>query len=45
VNAAHTESKEAQEILFKSSAEATAKEIRRVRKEMWGGEGWGIQTT
>jgi len=39
VNAAHTESKEAQEILFKSSAEARAKEIRRVKsgKKMWGG--------
>lgn len=46
MNAAHTESKEAQEILFKSSAEATAKEIRRVKrgKKMWG-EGWGTQTT
>jgi hypothetical protein len=39
VNAAHTERKE-QEILFKSSADATATEIRRVkrRKEMKGGK-------
>jgi hypothetical protein len=38
VNAAHTERKEEQEILFKSSADATATEIRRVkrRKEMKG---------
>jgi hypothetical protein len=36
VNAAHTERAEEQEILFKSSADATATEIRRVksRKEM-----------
>jgi len=40
VNAAHTESKEAQEILFKSSAEATAKEIRRVKRgRRCGGKG------
>ena len=44
MNAAHTESKEAQEILFKSSADATATEIRRVKrgKRRMGG---GIQTT
>lgn len=39
MNAAHTESKEAQEILFKSSAEATAKEIRRVKRGKRSGEG------
>jgi hypothetical protein len=38
VNTAHTESKKAQEILFKSSADATATEIRRVRRrKRWEG--------
>jgi hypothetical protein len=32
VNAAHTERKEEQEILFKSAADATATEIRRVKR-------------
>jgi hypothetical protein len=38
VNAAHTERTEEQEILFKSSADATATEIRRVKTKTKRGD-------